>query len=132
MINLNLLGDSACVVNTNSSSLSSSIAPIQTSRCKSSNDQNYQPSTYFYDLKLAELMRNNQHPPCLYVNAQSFNSDFGFEGSEISPSSTSCSSMRFNQSNSNTSDWVVEMAADVSVQRQIHPNSFISTRECVV
>lgn len=132
MQSLDISGDSACVVNTNSSSLSSSIIPIQTSRSKSSNDENYQASTYFYDLKLAELLRNNRHPPCVYVNSQSFNSDYGFESSQISPSLTSSSSMKFNQSNANTSDWTVEMTVDSSPQRHINPRSFISTCECVV
>ncbi len=113
-----ILGDSACVINTNTSSLSSSIIPI---RSESSNTQNYQPSTYFYDIKLAELMRNNQHPPCVYLTSQSFSTDYGFASSEASLSSTSCSSIKLNQSN-----------IDQSSQRQINRNSFISIRECVV
>ena len=120
------------MINTNSSSLSSSIIPIQTSRSKSSTDDNYQSSTYFYDLKLAELMRKNPHPPCAYVHSQSFNSDYGFESSQISPSLTSSSSIKFNQSNIHASDWNVEMTVDSSPQRQINPRSFISPCECVV
>lgn len=127
-----ILGDSACIINTNSSSLSSSIIPIRTIRCESSNVPNYQPSTYFYDLKLAELLRNNQHPPCVYLNSQSFSTDYGFASSEASPSSTSCSSIKLNQSNINSFELNIEMGVDQSPQRQINTNSFISTCECVV
>jgi hypothetical protein len=128
-----ILGDSACIINTNSSSLSSGIRPIQTnSSDESSNNQNYQPSTYFYDIKLAELIRNNQHPPCVYLNTQSLSSDYGFASSEVSPSSTSCSSIKLNQSNINPLEWSIEMGVDQSPQRQINRNCFISTHECVV
>ena len=101
------LGDSACIINTNSSSLSSSVVPIQINSWyhngyDSSNDQNYQPSTYFYDLKLAELIRNNQCPPCVYLSSQpcqSLSTDYGFASSDASPSSISYSSTKLNQSN---------------------------------
>jgi hypothetical protein len=87
---------------------------------------------YFYDLKLAELMRNNQHPPCVYLNSQSLSSDYGFASSEVSPSSTSCSSIKLKQSNNNSLEWSIEMGVDQSPERQINKNSFISTHECVV
>lgn len=106
-----IIGDSACVINTNTSSLSSSIIPIRSE--SSSNSQNYQSSTYFYDIKLAELMRSNQYPPCVHLTSQSFSSDYGFASSEASPSLASSSS-------------------SIKLQRQMNINSFISTLECVV
>jgi len=128
-----ILEDSACIINTNSSSLSSGVIPIRTNSWNQSSDvQNYQPSMYFYDLKLAELMRNNQHPPCVYLNSQSLSSDYGFASSEVSPSSTSCSSIKLKQSNNNSLEWSIEMGVDQSPERQINKNSFISTHECVV
>ncbi len=120
-----ILGDSACIINTNSSSLSLGIRPIRTN--SSNESSNYQPSTYFYDIKLAELIRNNHHPPCVYLNTHSLSSDYGFSSSEVSPSSTSCSSIKLNQSNINPLEWSIEIP-----QRQINRNCFISTHECVV
>lgn len=113
--------DSACVINTNSSIISSGIIPIRKTiswDSSSSNNQIYQPSTYFYDLKLAELIRNNQHPPCVHLNSHSLSSDdYGFASSEISTSPTiSTSSRKFHQ----------------SPERQFNKQSFISTHECVV
>jgi hypothetical protein len=118
LINIHIflyLGDSACVVNTNSSSLSSGVRLNQANswQNESSNDDNYQPSTYFYDIKLAELIRNNQNSLCRYLNSQSLSSDYG---SQISPSLTSSSSIKVNQSNINS----------------LNKNCFISTHECVV
>lgn len=119
-------------MNTNSSSLTSSVNPIRINRCPASNVENYQPSTYFYDIKLAELIRNNPNPPCVYLNSQSLSSDYGFASSEVSPSSTSCSSIKLNQSHGNSLEWDIEMGVDQSPQRQMNKNSFISTLECVV
>ncbi len=124
-----ILGDSACIINTTSSLLSSGVIPI---RINSSDNENYQPSTYFYDIKLAELIRNNPNPPCVYLNSQSLSSDYGFASSEVSPSSTSCSSIKLNQPNINSLGWTIEMSDDQSPQRQINKNSFISSHECVV
>ena len=75
-------------MNTNSSSLSSGV--ILNRADSSQDDDNYQPSTYFYDIKLAEMIRNNHR----YVNSQSLSSDYG---SQISPSLTSSSSMKTNK-----------------------------------
>ncbi|CAF3417290.1 unnamed protein product [Rotaria sp. Silwood1] len=132
--------DSACVINTNSSSLSSSVIPIQINswyhnRYDPSNVQNYQSSTYFYDLKLAELIRNNQCPPCVYLNSQpcqSLSTDYGFASSNASSSSISCSSTKLNQSNVDSLQWDIEMDADQSPQQQTNKRSFISAHECVV
>lgn len=135
------LGDSACIINTNSSSLSSSLTPIRTnswyqSRYESpSNTQNYQPSTYFYDLKLAEFIRNNQYPPCVYLNSQpcqSLSTDYGFTSGNASSSLTSFSSTKFNQSNINALEWSIEMDVDQSLQQQTTNNGFVSAHECVV
>ena len=134
------LGDSACIINTNSSSLSSGVTPIQRNKWfqnqhESSNVDNYQPSTYFYDLKLAELIRNNQCPPCVYLNAQpcqSLSSDYGFASSDISPSSISYSSVKLDQSNANPFEWTIEMNVDQSPQQLKNKKSFISDHECVV
>ncbi|CAF2049258.1 unnamed protein product [Rotaria magnacalcarata] len=132
--------DSACIINTNSSSLSSGVTPIQINKWfqnqhESSNVDNYQPSTYFYDLKLAELIRNNQCPPCVYLNAQpclSLSSDYGFASSDISPSSISYSSVKLDQSNVNPLQWTIEMNVDQSPRQQKNKKSFISDHECVV
>jgi hypothetical protein len=134
------LGDSACIINTNSSSLSSGVIPIRTNswyqnRRESSTVQNYQSSACFYDLKIAELIRNNQHPPCVFLNpkpAQSLSTDYGFGSSDISSSSPSCSSTKLNNSNINSLEWTIEMGIDQSPQRQMNKNSFISPHECVV
>ncbi|CAF4361394.1 unnamed protein product, partial [Rotaria sp. Silwood2] len=132
--------DSACIINTNSSSLSSSVVPIQinswyNNQYDSSDVQNYQPSTYFYDLKLAELIRNNQCPPCVYLNSQpcqSLSTDYGFASSNASPSSISYSSTKLNQSNINSLEWSIEMDVDQLPQQQTNKKSFISAHECVV
>ncbi|CAF3950187.1 unnamed protein product [Rotaria sordida] len=138
--------DSACIINTNSSSLSSSVVPIQVNSWYHngydlSNDQNYQPSTYFYDLKLAELIRNNQCPPCVYLNSQpcqSLSTDYGFASSDASPSSISYSSTKLNQSNMNSLELSIEMDVDQLQQQQQQQQQtnkkkgFISTHECVV
>lgn len=120
-------GDSACVINTNSSSLSSGIIPIRIDRSQSTNEQTYQPSTYFYDIKLAELIRNHPNPRCVHLNSQSFSTDYGFASSEVSPTSTSFSSIQFNQSNGTSFDWHIE-----SPRKQTTKNTFISSHECVV
>jgi hypothetical protein len=66
------------------------------------------------------------------LNTHSLSSDYGFASSEVSPSSTSCSSIKLNQSNINPLEWNIEMGVDQSLKRQINKNCFISTHECVV
>jgi hypothetical protein len=152
--------DSACIINGHSSSSASSsggIPPPQygpsqgrresTVRMYPSSASTPPPSTYFYDLKLAELLRNGQHPPCVHLNElpshpppQSISTDYGFGSSELSGGS-SCSStsiipsyqQKLSRPSANSSEWNIEMGVDASPLRQ--PNnasSFISSRECVV
>ena len=131
------LGDSACIIHTR---LSPGVLPIRTnswyqSRRQPSDVQTYQSRTCFYDLKLAELIRTNQHPPCVFLNpkpSQSLSTDYGFGSSDVSPSSTSCSSVKFNHSNVNSLEWSIEMGVDQSPLRQMNKSSFISTHEYVV
>ena len=84
-------------------------------------------SVYHYDLKLAELIRKNQHPPCVYLNElpsipQSLSTDYGFSSLELSaPSSTST-----------TPNHCLETFVDQSPEKQLNMKSFISSREYVV
>ena len=141
------LDDSVCIINTNLSSLSSGMIPNNiNSQCnavyESSSVQNYQPSTYFYDLKLAELMRNSQRPSCIYLDpqpCQSSSTDYGFVGSNISPSSISHCSTNNDQSNINSLDLSIEMDVDhlhhhqqQQQQQQRNKNCFVSTQEYIV
>lgn len=80
-----------------------------------------------YDIKLAELIRHNQYPPCVFLNpkpAHSLSTDYGFGSSEVSPSVTSCSSAKL--------EWSIEMGADHTPPRTTNKSSFVSARECVV
>ncbi|CAF1074691.1 unnamed protein product [Adineta steineri] len=132
--------DSACIIN---STLSSNVMPVRTNswyqnRRELSNVQTYQSKTCFYDIKIAELIRNNQHPACVFLNpkpSQSISTDYGFGSSDVSPSSTSCSLTKLNNLNVNTLEWNYEMITDQSPpppSRPMNKNSFISTHECVV
>jgi hypothetical protein len=98
---------------------------------RQSNVQIYQPSTYFYDLKLAELVRNNQHPPCVHLNSQSLSTDYGFGSSELS-SSLSSSSPSSTSTRPTRQQRNIEMGVDYSPPQQTNKSSFISSRECVV
>ena len=135
-----LLGDSTCIINTNSSSLPSEMIPAKIdsschNRYESSNDHNYQPSIYFYDLKLAELIHNSQHSPCIYLDSQlcrSSSINYGLRNSSGSLSSNSYCSSNLNQSNMNVSELSIEMGVDQSPRQQTNKDSFISAHECVV
>ena len=88
----------------------------------------YQPSTYFYDLKLAELLRHNQHlksPACL-----SMSTDYGFGSSGPSSSSSyaSTSTLPMREGKGHSSIWCVEETDDSSMKK----NYFVSSLECVV
>ncbi|CAF1161377.1 unnamed protein product, partial [Adineta ricciae] len=129
--------DSACIINTK---ISTGIVPIRTNswyqnRRESSDVPIYQTKTCLYDLKLAELIRHNQNPPCVFLNpkpAQSISTDHGFGGSDVSPSLTSCSSTKFDYPNVNPLEWSIEMGVDQSPPRQLNKSCFISAKECVV
>jgi hypothetical protein len=120
------LGDSACIINGHSSSSTSSSSGIVTK--KESTMQLYPtPSTYYYDLKLAELIRKNQHPLCVHLNdlppiPQSLSTDYGFSSLELSESS----------STSTLPNHHMEISVDQLPERQLNIKSFISSHECVV
>ncbi|CAF2940456.1 unnamed protein product [Rotaria sp. Silwood2] len=121
--------DSACIINGHSSSSNSSSSGIQTwYNQKESINQIYPTSsTYYYDLKLAELLRKNQHPPCIHLNElptipQSLSTDYGFSSLELSASS----------STSTLPNQHIEISVDQSPEKQLNIKSFISSRECVV
>jgi hypothetical protein len=127
------LGDSACIINGHSSSSNSSTSglPVKNDTWyhrKESTIQMYPtPSTYYYDLKLAELLRKNQHPPCVHLNElppipQSLSTDYGFSSLDFSASS-STSTIPNNHT---------EISVDQTPDRQLNVKSFISSRECVV
>ena len=127
------LGDSACIINGNSSSTSSSSSGIVIKNDtwhnrKESTIQMYPTSAaYYYDLKLAEFLRKNQHPLCVHLNdlppiPQSYSTDYGFSSLELSESS----------SISTLPNQHVEICVDQSSDRQLNMKSFISSRECVV
>ncbi|CAF1014689.1 unnamed protein product [Rotaria sordida] len=121
--------DSACIINGHSSSSSSSNSSssgIQTWYNQKELINHIYPSssTYYYDLKLAELLRKNQHPPCIHLNElptipQSLSTDYGFSSLELSSSSIS-------------SNQHIEICIDQSAEKQLNIKSFISSRECVV
>ncbi|UJR15942.1 hypothetical protein I4U23_002862 [Adineta vaga] len=129
--------DSACIINTK---IPSSVMPIRTNswyqnRRESSDVPIYQAKTCFYDLKLAELIRHSQNPPCVFLNpkpAQSISTDHGFGSSDVSPSLTSCSSIKVDHANVNPLEWSIEMGVDQSPPRQTNRSYFISDHECVV
>jgi hypothetical protein len=84
-------------------------------------------STYYYDLKLAELLRQNQHPLCVHLNElptipQSLSTDYGFSSLELSESS----------STSTLPNHHIKICVDQSPERQLNIKSFISSHECVV
>ena len=128
------IGDSACIINGHSSSSStSSSSGILTKNetwynQKESNMPIYpSTSTYYYDLKLAEIIRKNPHPLCVHLNdlppiPQSLSTDYGFDSLEFSESS----------STSTLPNPHLEINVDQSPPRQSHMKSFISSRECVV
>jgi hypothetical protein len=125
--------DSACIINGHSSSSTSSSSGIITKNDtwynrKESTIQMYPTSsTYYYDLKLAEYLRKNQHPLCVHLNElppipQSLSTDYGFSSLELSESS----------SISTLPNPHIEICVDQSPDRQLNIKSFISSRECVV
>lgn len=121
--------DSACIINGNSSSsTSSSIRNDQWYNQKETSVQMYpSSSTYYYDLKLAELLRKSQNPPCIHLNElppipQSLSTDYGFSSLELSVSS----------STSTLPNTHVDLYIDQSPEKQLNLRSFISPRECVV
>lgn len=86
-------------------------------------------STYYYDLKLAEFLRKNQHPLCVHLNdlppiPQSFSTDYGFSSLELSESSSTSTLPHHHRQ--------IEISVDQSPERQFNIKSFISSRECVV
>jgi hypothetical protein len=128
-----LLGDSACIINGNSSSTTSSSSGIVIKNDtwhhrKESSIQMYPTSSaYYYDLKLAELLRKNQHPLCVHLNdlppiPQSYSTDYGFSSLELSESS----------SISTLPNQHIDIGVDQSSERQLNIRSFISSHECVV
>ncbi|CAF1425581.1 unnamed protein product [Rotaria magnacalcarata] len=125
--------DSACIINGHSSSSNSSSSGIMTKNDawynqKEPTIQMYpSASTYYYDLKLAELLRKNQNPPCIHLNElptipQSSSTDYGFSSLELSTSS----------STSTIPNHHIEIGIDQSPETQFNMTSFISSRECVV
>lgn len=81
-------------------------------------------AAYYYDLKLAEIIRNNQQPLCVHLNdqpsiPQSASTDYGFDSLELSDSSS-------------TSTLPNHSSIDQIQHKQFHMKSFISSRECVV
>ncbi|CAF0990876.1 unnamed protein product [Adineta steineri] len=115
--------DSACIVNGHSLSSTSSSNDTWYNRKESTTIPMYSSSTYQYDIKLAELLRKNQHPPCIFLNElppipQSLSTDYGFSSLDLSKSS----------STSTIPNQHVETYIDQSPTMK----SFISSRECVV
>lgn len=114
------LGDSACIINGNSSSSTSSSSGIVASKKESIIPMYPTPSTYYYDLKLAEYLRKNQHPLCIHLNdlpsiPQSISTDYGFSSLELSQSSSTST-----LPNHHLDD------------RHLNIKSYISSHECVV
>ena len=77
-------------------------------------------STYYYDLKLAELIRRNQRPPCVRLNElstipQSLSTDYGFSSLELSASS----------STSTIPNQHTEICVEQSPEKQLNVKSFI-------
>ncbi len=121
------LDDSACIINGHSSSSTSSSNDTWYNRKESTIQMYPSSSIYHYDLKLAELLRKNQHPPCVYLNElppipQSLSTDYGFSSLELSESS-STSTLPNHHSG---------ICVDESPEKQFNLKSFISSHECVV
>jgi hypothetical protein len=126
------LGDSACIINGNSSTSSSSSGIVIKNdawhnRRESSVQMFPTSAAYYYDLKLAEILRKNQHPLCVHLNdlppiPQSYSTDYGISSLELSESS----------SISTLPNQHVEICVDQTSDRQLNMKSFISSRECVV
>lgn len=115
--------DSACIVNGHSTSSNSSSNDTWYNRKESTIQMYPSLSTYHYDIKLAELLRKNQHPPCVYLNElppipQSLSTDYGFSSLELSESSSTST--------------LPHICIDQSPDRQFNLKSFISSHECVV
>lgn len=107
---------------------------------RESNSETYQPSTYFYDLKLAEFIRQNQYPPCIHLNpppCQSMSTDYGFGSSEPFSSSASYASTTTlppPEGKMEASEWHLENTADRTTQPSstIPKQHFVSSEEYVV
>ncbi|CAF1289699.1 unnamed protein product, partial [Didymodactylos carnosus] len=151
-------GDSIQIINRQTSSLSSSspsqwayslvrqAKPSQTDSryCRESTVQLYneQKPSYFYDIKLAELLKK-QNPQCLHLRSPpvpplsvslTTSTDYGcFGSSDLSSEDTSIENRhQISQDSfpfSLNSDWGIEMTID---NLNSSKNQFISTKECVV
>ncbi|CAF1225840.1 unnamed protein product [Adineta ricciae] len=114
--------DSACIVNGHSASSTTSSNDTWYNR-KESTIEMQPTSVYQYDIKLAELLRKNPNPPCIYLSdlppiPQSSSTDYGFSSLNLSKSSSTST--------------ISNHQPEVLVERSTKMKSFISSHECVV
>ena len=114
--------DSACIVNGHSASSTTSSNDTWYNR-KESTIEMQPTSIYQYDIKLAELLRKNPNPPCIYLSdlppiPQSSSTDYGFSSLNLSKSSSTST--------------ISNHQPEALIERSTKMKSFISSHECVV
>ncbi|UJR30654.1 hypothetical protein I4U23_018178 [Adineta vaga] len=115
--------DSACIVNGHSTSSTASSTDTWSNRKEATIPMYPSTSAYQYDIKLAELLRKNQHPTCIYLNdlppiPQSSSTDYGFSSLNLSRSSSAST--------------IPNPQPETLIDRSTNMKSFISSHECVV